>query len=107
MKIDWRIAHAATTEGLKGEDIRDLMVSAVEHRFGRINRPPTTIRWLTDNDSCDLAGETRRYARHIGLGSLIAWAHVFGAIAHCKRWLISERRRSVGGGQVLAMAGNV
>jgi len=28
------IGHVATTEGVKGEDVRDLMVTAVERRFG-------------------------------------------------------------------------
>lgn len=64
------MGHVATTQGIKGEDIRDLMVSAVEHRFGRVNRLPTTIEWLTDNGSCYLAGETWRFARHIGLEPL-------------------------------------
>jgi putative transposase len=32
------MGHVATTGGIKGEHIRDLMVSAVEHRFGQINR---------------------------------------------------------------------
>ena len=45
--------------------------AAVEHRFGHVNRLPTTIEWLTDNGSCYLAGETRRFARHIGLEPLI------------------------------------
>ena len=43
------------------------MVAAVEHRFGRVNRLPRTIEWLTDNGSCYLARETRRFAREIGL----------------------------------------
>ena len=64
------MGHVATTEGIKGEDIRDLMVTAVEHRFGRVNRLPETIEWLTDNGSCYLAGETRRFARQIGLEPL-------------------------------------
>lgn len=32
------IGHVATTQGIKSEDVRDLMVAAVEQRFGRINR---------------------------------------------------------------------
>jgi hypothetical protein len=27
----------ATTGGISGDDVRDLMVAAVEHRFGRVN----------------------------------------------------------------------
>ena len=64
------IGHVATTEGIKGEDVCDLMVTAVEHRFGKVNRLPQTIEWLTDNGSCYIAGPTRRFARDIGLEPL-------------------------------------
>lgn len=64
------IGHVATTEGIKGEDVCDLMVTAVEHRFGKVNRLPQTIEWLTDNGSCFIAGSTRRFARDIGLEPL-------------------------------------
>ena len=37
------IGHVATTEGIKGEDVCDLMVTAVEHRFGKVNRLPQTL----------------------------------------------------------------
>jgi putative transposase len=46
---------------------RDLMVAAVEHRFGRVNRLPAIIEWLSDNGSSYIAGDTRRFARDIGL----------------------------------------
>jgi putative transposase len=36
------MSHIATTAGIRGEDIRDLMVTAVEQRFGRLNRLPET-----------------------------------------------------------------
>lgn len=61
------LGHVATTEGIKGEDVRDLMVTAVEHRFGAVNRLPETIEWLTDNGSGYIAAETRAFARDIGL----------------------------------------
>ena len=64
------IGHVATTEGIKGEDVCDLMVTAVEHRFGKVNRLPQTIEWLTDNGSCYIAGPPRRFARDIGLEPL-------------------------------------
>lgn len=57
----------ATTGGITGEDVRDLMVAAVEHRFGQVNRLPDPIEWLSDNGSCYVARETRRFAREIGL----------------------------------------
>ncbi|WP_153003800.1 IS3 family transposase, partial [Aureimonas ureilytica] len=61
------IGFVATTEGIKGEDVQDLMLLAVEARFGRVNRLPQTIEWLTDNGSGYIASETRRLARDIGL----------------------------------------
>jgi putative transposase len=61
------MSYVATTSGLKGEDIRDLMLAAVEHRFGAVARLPQTIEWLTDNGSCYVAHDTRRFARTLGL----------------------------------------
>jgi len=43
------IAHVATTEGIKSEDVQDLVITAVENRFGLINTLPKPIEWLTDN----------------------------------------------------------
>ena len=45
------MSYVATTGGIGGEAVRDLMVTAVEHRFGRVNRLPRTIEGLTDNGS--------------------------------------------------------
>jgi putative transposase len=61
------MSFVATTRGIGGEEVRDLMVAAVEHRFGRVNRVPRTIEWLTDNGSGYIAHNTRRFARDLGL----------------------------------------
>jgi len=61
------ISHVATTGGVTGEMIRDLMVEAVEGRFGRVSRTPQEIEWLSDNGSCYTALETRSFARDLGL----------------------------------------
>src|SRR5215204_6390789 len=61
------MSFVATTSGITGEDVRALMVAAVEHRFGPVNRLPVEIEWLTDNGSCYLARETRRFATDVGL----------------------------------------
>ena len=61
------MSFLATTSGVSGEDVRDLMLAAVEHRFGLVNRLPITIEWLSDNGSCYVAGEIRSFARDIGL----------------------------------------
>ena len=61
------MGYVATTAGISAEDVRDLMVASVEHRFGQVNRLPRPIEWLTDNGSCFTARDTRRFARDIGL----------------------------------------
>ena len=64
------MAYVATTQGIKGEDVRDLMVASLEARFGRVDRSPQTIEWLSDNGSGYIAKETRAFARDIGLEPL-------------------------------------
>jgi putative transposase len=61
------MGYVASTGGITAEDVRDLMVTSVEHRFGRVNCLPEPIEWLTDNGSCYTAHDTRRFARDIGL----------------------------------------
>jgi len=61
------MSFLATTGGITGGDVRDLMLAAVEHRFGQVNRLLVTIEWLSDNGSCYIGGETRGFAREIGL----------------------------------------
>ncbi len=43
------MGHVATTSGITAKDVQDLMVATVEHRYGRVNRVPEPIEWLTDN----------------------------------------------------------
>ena len=49
------MSFLATTRRHLRRDVRDLMVAAVEHRFGRVNRSPVTIEWLSDNSGCYIA----------------------------------------------------
>jgi transposase InsO family protein len=61
------IAHVAVTgAGISGSDVRDMMLAAVEKRFGA-DRAPHPIEHLSDNGSCYTAGETRDFARQLGL----------------------------------------
>ncbi len=61
------MSYVATTAGITGEDVRDLMVAAVEHRFGPVNQLPSLIEWLTDNGCCYVVCDTRCFARKLGL----------------------------------------
>lgn len=60
-------AHVATTKGIKSQDVQDLVITAVENRFGRINTLPEPIEWLTDNGSCFIAQDTASLLRDIGM----------------------------------------
>jgi putative transposase len=51
------IGWTATTAGLSGEMIRDMMVSCVEARFGS-PRAPHRVQWLSDNGSIYAAAKT-------------------------------------------------
>lgn len=63
------MSWVATTGGISGNMVRDLMMQAVETRFG--DRLATTpIEWLTDNGSCYIAADTRKFARLVGLEPL-------------------------------------
>jgi putative transposase len=53
------LGFVGTTEGIKAEDVQDLMIAAVEARFGPLNRLPHTIEWLSDNGSGYIAGNTK------------------------------------------------
>ena len=44
------IAWHATTGGISGEMVRDLMLACVERRFAAI-RAPYPVQWLADNGS--------------------------------------------------------
>lgn len=68
------MSWVATTGGITGELVRDLMVEAVESRFGS-TLPKQSIEWLTDNGSPYIARETRAFAREIGLEPLTTAIH--------------------------------
>lgn len=57
---------AAGTGGFDSDTVQDVMLGAVERRFGQ-QLPPTTIEWLTDNGSAYRAHDTWRFARLLGL----------------------------------------
>jgi len=60
------MAWSASTAGVTGEMVRDMMLIAVESRFGSYcaaNR----VEWLSDNGSCYTATETIAFAYQIGL----------------------------------------
>lgn len=61
--ISWR---AVAKAGISGSDVRDMLLEAVEKRFGTY-RAPDVIEVLTDNGSAYTAKETRIFARQLGL----------------------------------------
>ena len=58
--------YIASTIGIDGQAIRDLMVETVEYRIGK-PLPKDSIQWLSDNGSCYTARETVEFGRKLGL----------------------------------------
>jgi transposase InsO family protein len=60
------ISWVATTAGISGEMIRDMMVRSVERRFGTL-RAPHPVQWLSDNGSIFAAYKTIEIALALNL----------------------------------------
>jgi putative transposase len=60
------ISWVATTAGISGEMIRDMMVRSVEQRFGTL-RAPHPVQWLSDNGSIFAAHRTIELAVALNL----------------------------------------
>lgn len=64
---DWEVMrYIASTIGIDGKAIRDLMLETVEYRLGR-PFTPVPIQWLSDNGSCYTARETVAFGKQLGL----------------------------------------
>ena len=61
--IAWR---AVANAGISGSDVQDMMLEAVEGRFGGV-RAPQPVEMLADNGSAYTAKDTRIFARQLGL----------------------------------------
>lgn len=61
--IAWR---AVVNAGISGSDVRDMMLEAVERRFGGY-RASASVEMLSDNGSPYIAQETRIFAAQLGL----------------------------------------
>ena len=61
------ITHTAVAQcGISGSDVRDMMLEAVECRFGAI-KAPHRVEFLSDNGSPYTAKDTRDFALSLGL----------------------------------------
>lgn len=62
------ISFVASKTDITGENIRDLMLTSLQQRFGdHAREAPATIQWLSDNGGCYRAAETIEFAESIGL----------------------------------------
>jgi len=61
------LSFIATTGGISGHLIRDLMAEAIEYRFGIVDEVPEPVQWLSDNAPGYVAYETRSFAHMMGL----------------------------------------
>lgn len=60
------MGYVASTKGIDGEMIRDLMTECMQYRFGPVNHLPSTIQWLSDNGPCYVARRTVTFGRELG-----------------------------------------
>lgn len=60
------IRYIASTIGVDGAMVRDLMIESVESRFG-VPVAPKRIQWLTDNGPAYIANDTVETARRLNL----------------------------------------
>jgi putative transposase len=56
-------------KGLPGEPVREMLIEAVEKRFGTVDSVPAghVLEFLSDNGGAYIAHDTRRIARSLGL----------------------------------------
>lgn len=62
--IAWR---AWSGHGLPGEPVREMLIEAVEARFGSVDGGPDLLEFLSDNGGTYRAHETHAVARQLGL----------------------------------------
>jgi len=60
------LGYLASTVGVDGAMVRDLMVESIETRFGNLPTLTKPIQWLSDNGPCFIAHETVRVGRMLG-----------------------------------------
>ena len=61
------MSYVATTGGICGEMIKDLMAEAIEARFGPVDRVPEKVQWLSDNGPAYISHDTQNFARMMGM----------------------------------------
>ena len=61
------IRYIASTIGVDGAMVRDLMAETLEARFGAVTQAPHKIQWLSDNGPGYVANETVEFARSLNL----------------------------------------
>ena len=61
------MSWVSSSRGIDGGLIRDLMAECVEQRFGKVQRVPYKLQWLSDNGPCYVAKETVKFGRDLGL----------------------------------------
>lgn len=61
------ISWVASTRGIDAVLVKDMLVMAIEQRFGQASAVPRAIEFLTDNGSCYTAREVRDLARSLNI----------------------------------------
>jgi len=81
------MSWAATTKGIDANLVGDLMMQAVESRFGASQSAPHEVEWLSDNGPCYISSNTRSFARALGLKPITTPVQSPNAMVWPKAWL--------------------
>jgi transposase InsO family protein len=60
------LSYIATTGGITSESVKDLVAESIEYRFGKVERLPHRIQWLSDNAPSYTARGTIEFAHMTG-----------------------------------------
>jgi len=61
------MSYVATGGWINAHIVRDLILQTMEYRFGKVDKLPHPIEWLTDNGKYYLANDTVKFAKSINL----------------------------------------
>jgi len=61
------LSYIATTGGISGDMVRDLMLQSMQNRFGEVDKVPVPIQWLSDNGSAYIDSDTWDFGVSLGL----------------------------------------
>ncbi|EKE87529.1 Integrase, catalytic region [Idiomarina xiamenensis 10-D-4] len=60
------MSYVEKTKGISATMVQHVLVESIEKRFRHASVLPKEVEWQTDNGSCYIADETRKFANSLG-----------------------------------------